>query len=66
MPALKRVEQLLINMGRMRWMLNNTDGNLITVNLPEFVLHVYEGKNKKFDMNVVVGKEGHNTHYFYR
>jgi murein L,D-transpeptidase YcbB/YkuD len=63
-PALKRVEQILINMGRMRWMLNNTDGNLITVNLPEFVLHVYEGKTKKFDMNVVVGKEGHNTTIF--
>ena len=63
-PALKRVEQLLINMGRMRWMLDHTEGNLITVNLPEFVLHVYEGKNKKFDMNVVVGKEGHNTTIF--
>jgi murein L,D-transpeptidase YcbB/YkuD len=62
--VLKRVEQILINMGRMQWMLNHTDGNLITVNLPEFVLHVYEGKNKKFDMNVVVGKEGHNTTIF--
>lgn len=62
--ALKRVEQLLINMGRMRWMLNHTEGNLITVNIPEFVLHVYEGKNKIFDMNVVVGKEGHNTTIF--
>lgn len=63
-PALKRVEQLLINMDRMRWMLNHTEGNLITVNLPEFVLHVFEGKSKKFDMNVVVGKEGHNTTIF--
>lgn len=45
-PALKRVEQLLINMGRMRWMLNHTEGNLIMVNIPEFVLHVYEGKKK--------------------
>lgn len=63
-PALKRVQQLLINMGRMRWMLNHTEGNLITVNLPEFVLQVYEGKNKKFDMDVVVGKEGHNTTIF--
>jgi murein L,D-transpeptidase YcbB/YkuD len=63
-PALKRVEQLLINMGRMRWMLNPTSGNLIMVNIPEFVLHVYEGKNKVFDMPVVVGKEGHNTTMF--
>jgi murein L,D-transpeptidase YcbB/YkuD len=63
-PALKRVEQLLINMGRMRWMLNPTSGNLIVVNIPEFVLHVYEGKNKVFEMPVVVGKEGHNTTMF--
>lgn len=63
-PALKRVEQILINMGRMRWMLNATSGNLIMVNIPEFMLHVYEGKNKAFEMPVVVGKEGHNTTMF--
>lgn len=63
-PAIKRVEQLLINMGRMRWMLIANDGNLIMVNIPEFVLHVFEGKNKVFDMDVVVGKEGHNTTMF--
>lgn len=62
--ALKRVEQLLINMDRTRWILNREEGNLIMVNIPEFVLHVYEGKNKIFDMNVVVGKEGHNTTIF--
>jgi murein L,D-transpeptidase YcbB/YkuD len=63
-PALKRVEQLLINMGRMRWMLTPETGNLILVNIPEFVLHVYEGKNQAFKMDVVVGKEGHNTTLF--
>jgi murein L,D-transpeptidase YcbB/YkuD len=63
-PALKRVQQILLNMGRMRWMLNNTEGKLIMVNIPEFVLHVFEGKNKVFDMDVVVGKEGHNTTNF--
>jgi L,D-transpeptidase YcbB len=36
-------------------------GQLIVVNIPEFILHLYEGKQKVFDMNVVVGKEGHNT-----
>jgi L,D-transpeptidase YcbB len=40
------------------------NGNLIVVNIPEFVLHVLDGKNKVFDMNVVVGKEGHNTVIF--
>jgi len=37
---------------------------LIIVNIPEFVLHVYENKKKAWDMNVVVGKEGHNTTMF--
>ena len=63
-PALKRVEQILINMNRMRWMLNDDDGNLAMVNIPEFVLHVYEGKHEAFNMPVVVGKEGHNTTIF--
>jgi murein L,D-transpeptidase YcbB/YkuD len=48
----------------MRWLAANPTGNLIVVNIPEFVLHVYEGKNKAFSMNVVVGKEGHNTMMF--
>jgi murein L,D-transpeptidase YcbB/YkuD len=63
-PAHQRLEQILMNMGRMRWMPQRPEGNMIVVNIPEFVLHVYEGKNKAWDMNVVVGKEGHNTMMF--
>ena len=63
-PVAKRIAQLLINMDRMRWMTTEPSGQLIVVNIPEFVLHVYEGKNKAFDMNVVVGKDGHNTTMF--
>src|ERR1044072_3990602 len=53
-----------MNMERMRWLSIEPNGNLIIVNISEFVLHVYEGKKKAFDMNVVVGKEGHNTMMF--
>ena len=63
-PVQSRVQQLLINMERMRWMPSRPSGNLILVNIPEFVLHLYDGKNKVWDMNVVVGKEGHNTMMF--
>jgi L,D-transpeptidase YcbB len=64
-PVEKRIEQILINMDRMRWMPDQSEGGtLIIVNIPEFVLHVTEGKNKVFDMNVVVGKEGHSTMMF--
>ncbi len=60
-PAIKRVQQILINMDRMRWVPTQPEGDLILVNIPEFVLHVYEGGKKVKDMVVVVGKEGHNT-----
>lgn len=63
-PVQHRLAQILMNMDRMRWMPEQPDGNLILVNIPEFVLHVYEAKKKAFDMNVVVGKEGHNTMMF--
>jgi murein L,D-transpeptidase YcbB/YkuD len=63
-PAQIRVQQILINMERMRWMPSRPSGNLILVNIPEFVLHLYDGKNKVWDINVVVGKEGHNTMMF--
>ncbi|MEJ7611425.1 MAG: L,D-transpeptidase family protein [Ferruginibacter sp.] len=62
-PAVTRVQQILINLDRMRWM-PVPEGNLILVNIPEFVLHVFEGKKKAFQMAVVVGKEGHNTMMF--
>ncbi|HET9431068.1 MAG TPA: L,D-transpeptidase family protein [Chitinophagaceae bacterium] len=63
-PAVSRVKQLLMNMDRMRWIAAQPKGNLIVVNIPEFMLHVYEGSAKAFEMEVVVGKEGHNTMMF--
>ena len=62
--AQQRLQQILINMNRMRWMPQEPQGQLILVNIPEFILHVVDGKNKVFDMVVVVGKEGHNTMMF--
>jgi len=53
-----------MNMDRMRWMASDSGNSLIVVNIPEFVLHVYEKNKKVFDMNVVVGKEGHSTMMF--
>ena len=61
--AVQRIQQLLINLDRMRWM-PEPEGNLFMVNIPEFKLNVFEGAKKVFNMNVVVGKEGHNTMMF--
>lgn len=60
----KRLMQILLNMDRMRWMPQKPEGHLIIVNIPEFMLHVYDGKKRLFDMVVVVGKVGNNTMMF--
>ncbi len=62
--AEKRLMQILLNMDRMRWMPQKPEGNLIIVNIPEFMLHVYDCKKRLFDMVVVVGKVGNNTMMF--
>ena len=63
-PAIDRVKQILINMNRMRWLPQEPEGRLIEVNIPAFILHVFNGKDTVFSMPVVVGKEGHNTTLF--
>src|SRR6478672_3537488 len=63
-PVERRIEQLLINMGRTQWIIDQPKGRYIMVNIPEFVLHVTENGNKLMDMPVVVGKQGHNTMMF--
>lgn len=63
-PASHRIQQILINMDRMRWLPVQPEGDLIIVNIPAFILHVKEGNKNVFDMNVVVGKGGHDTRIF--
>ena len=63
-PAEERLKQILLNMDRMRWLPQKPVGNLIIVNIPEFILHVYDGNKTVFDMVVVVGRVGNNTMMF--
>lgn len=63
-PVLSRLQQLMINMERMRWQPADPNGRMIVVNIPEFMLHVWDGKTKEFDMAVIVGKEGNSTVMF--
>lgn len=63
-PVQARIRQLLMNMERMRWAPAEPEGRLIIINIPEFVLHAWEGKKKAFDMPVVVGREGQHTTMF--
>jgi L,D-transpeptidase YcbB len=59
-----RLQQIMVNMERMRWQPEEPDGRMILVNIPEFMLHVWKGNRKEFDMEVIVGKEGNSTIMF--
>src|SRR5690606_9179569 len=63
-PIRKRIEQILINMERMRWMPNIPDGNGVLVNIPQYELHVLEEGEIVFQMDIVVGKTGSETIIF--
>ena len=59
-----RLQQIMVNMERMRWQPEEPDGRMVLVNIPEFMLHVWKGNRKEFDMEVIVGKEGNSTIMF--
>lgn len=60
-----RVQQLLVNMERSRWMLPDTlKSDYLLVNIPEFKLHVYQDGKEDFNMNCVVGTAANSTVIF--
>lgn len=63
-PLEKKIEQMLINMERMRWMPEPKVGKRVVVNIPEFKLHVYQGAEDVLSMDVVVGKAANKTVIF--
>jgi murein L,D-transpeptidase YcbB/YkuD len=63
-PVTDRIKQILINMNRMYWLPQSPPGQLIEVNIPAFLLHVYDNGKTVFTMPVVVGKDAHSTTTF--
>jgi len=63
-PVSERIRQILINMERIRWMPASPSTDYLLVNIPEFMLHVYENGKLAFNMNVVVGSEANSTVIF--
>jgi murein L,D-transpeptidase YcbB/YkuD len=59
-----RIEQVLVNMERMRWMPKEATGRRLVANIPEFRLHVMDGNKQLFEMKIVVGKSAHKTVVF--
>jgi murein L,D-transpeptidase YcbB/YkuD len=60
-PVESRIQQVLINMERWQNTPASTSGTRLIVNIPEYKLHVYEGNEHVFDMDIVVGAEDHQT-----
>lgn len=64
-PAKKRIEQIMVNMERMRWVTGDTSSNeLILVNIPEYTLHYFEDNKEVWNCGVVVGTPMNKTVIF--
>lgn len=63
-PVEKRLKQMMLNLERWKWVPADPGKNFIAVNIPEYMLHVFEdGKNIK-SMKVIVGKAANKTVIF--
>lgn len=63
-PVEDRIQQLLLNMQRFKNASPTNSGTRLVVNIPEYKLHVYEGQQEVFNMDIVVGTEEHKTVMF--
>jgi murein L,D-transpeptidase YcbB/YkuD len=64
-PLKKLIQQIIVNMERSRWLPVSLAGDYISVNIPEFKMHVYHADNLLWSCDVVVGKSVHETTVFY-
>lgn len=63
-PIDERLQQILINMERIRWVPAQPATDYLLVNIPEFRLHVYDRGQYSWSANVVVGTAANNTVIF--
>lgn len=63
-PLKKRIEQIIVNMERSRWVPVELSKNFLVVNIPEYKLHVHDNDTLAWSMDVVVGKDQHKTVIF--
>lgn len=63
-PLEKRIEQLIVNMERCRWLPLALRKDYIVVNIPEYSFHAFENDTLTWSMKVVVGTELNKTAVF--
>ena len=60
-----RIQQILVNMERSRWLPVSLNADYVAVNIPEFKMHVYHADSLLWSCSVVVGQTEHPTTAFY-
>jgi len=63
-PIEKRIETIMVNMERSRWVPAKVEDDYLLINIPAYKLYVFENDSMIFNMNVVVGKSQHKTAIF--
>ncbi|MDF2189372.1 L,D-transpeptidase family protein [Paraflavitalea sp. CAU 1676] len=64
-PVRQRIEQIMINMERCRWVPAKPAGEYLAINIPDYKLRLYNKDSVLWSMNVVVGQAIHKTVIFY-
>ena len=64
MPVEKRIEQMVLNLERRRWMADDLGQRYVFVNLADFKMKLVDEPKTLIDMRVVIGKEYHSTPVF--
>lgn len=59
-----RIRQIMLNLERWKWVPADPGENFIAVNIPEFMLHVFEKGKVVKSMKVIVGKDANKTVIF--
>lgn len=63
-PIDYRINQMMVNLERLRWIPVDMGKQFLLVNIPEFKLHVFENEKPIWSTNIVVGKDAKQTSIF--
>lgn len=63
-PLASRIDQIMLNMERWRWIPKRFEPNYLLVNIPDYKLHVIEDSKEVMTMRVIVGKTLNATPVF--
>ncbi len=60
----EKIERVLLNIDRIKWLPRDDDKRYIIVNIPEFMLYYIEDNKVKKDIRVIIGAKKHPTPIF--